>query len=145
MKKIYCWFHKIKTECTVPVSHTWWHQTCAAGAAVCHWRAPSSGNTLQDKTRDAVQQAEELLASSTSLLQMRWRKFTKLCLGHCNARNLIFGGRSFYLTVMHHHIKFGYKRLSGSEDIFRTKAGYTDRPTHGQWVQYPPPTHPTLS
>ena len=30
---------------------------------------------------------------------------------------------------MHHHTKFGYKRLSGSEDIFWTKPEHTKRQT----------------
>ena len=34
---------------------------------------------------------------------------------------------TFWLMIMYHHTKYGYKRLSGSEDIFWTKPC-----THGQ-------------
>jgi len=31
------------------------------------------------------------------------------------------------LMMMHHHTKFGYKRLSSSHDIFWTKAEHTEK------------------
>ena len=46
-----------------------------------------------------------------------------------------------HLTMMHHHTKFGYKRLNSSEGILWTKPGPMERPT-GQtwWFHYTPLT-----
>ena len=64
---------------------------------------------------------------------MRLWKFTKLIifLASCNNSNpTCFAWHSSSRSccfMHHHHTQSGYKRLSGSEDIFQTKPGHTDR------------------
>ena len=86
------------------------------------------------RTRDTTQKA--VLAWSTGLPQTRLCKFAKLIISR---PVVIIATHYFHITLhlmmMHHHTKFGYKRLSSSKHFFCTKRRHTgqkDRQTDGQ-------------